>query len=79
MTHWIPLWLHRLSSPPTFYRFAGVVEVGIGLIEQPQGGRQQQQAGQRGALLLSGGEAPGRFVFVSAQADFGQCVGHCRT
>lgn len=25
MTRWIPLWLHRLSSPPTFYRFAGVV------------------------------------------------------
>jgi heme exporter protein C len=25
MTHWIPLWLHRLSSPPTFYRFAGAV------------------------------------------------------
>ena len=25
MNHWIPLWLHRLSSPPTFYRFAGAV------------------------------------------------------
>ncbi|MEO8777470.1 MAG: heme ABC transporter permease [Rhodanobacter sp.] len=23
MANWIPLWLHRLSSPPTFYRFAG--------------------------------------------------------
>ena len=25
MAHWIPLWLHRLSSPPTFYRFAGAL------------------------------------------------------
>lgn len=25
MAKWIPLWLHKLSSPPTFYRFAGVV------------------------------------------------------
>ncbi len=23
MTDWVPHWLHRLSSPPTFYRFAG--------------------------------------------------------
>lgn len=25
MAKWIPLWLHKLSSPPTFYRFAGVL------------------------------------------------------
>ncbi|MCC4616761.1 heme ABC transporter permease CcmC [Xanthomonas campestris pv. asclepiadis] len=25
MAKWIPLWLHRLSSPPTFYRVAGRV------------------------------------------------------
>jgi heme exporter protein C len=25
MTDWIPHWLYRLSSPPTFYRFAGAV------------------------------------------------------
>ena len=25
MANWIPLWLHRLSSPPTFYRFAGTL------------------------------------------------------
>jgi len=25
MTNWVPRWLHRLSSPPTFYRFAGTV------------------------------------------------------
>ncbi len=25
MTDWVPRWLHRLSSPPTFYRFAGRV------------------------------------------------------
>ncbi|MEO7052673.1 MAG: cytochrome c biogenesis protein CcsA, partial [Rhodanobacter sp.] len=25
MANWIPLWLHRLSSPPTFYRFAGAL------------------------------------------------------
>jgi heme exporter protein C len=25
MTNWVPRWLHRLSSPPTFYRFAGAV------------------------------------------------------
>ena len=25
MTDWVPRWLHRLSSPPTFYRFAGAV------------------------------------------------------
>jgi hypothetical protein len=23
MANWIPLWLHKLSSPPVFYRFAG--------------------------------------------------------
>jgi heme exporter protein C len=23
MSKWIPLWLHKLGSPPTFYRFAG--------------------------------------------------------
>ncbi|HET7300198.1 MAG TPA: heme ABC transporter permease [Oleiagrimonas sp.] len=23
MANWVPLWLHRLSAPPTFYRFAG--------------------------------------------------------
>src|SRR5574337_1222418 len=26
MSDWIPLWLHRLSSPPTFYRFAGALQ-----------------------------------------------------
>jgi len=25
MSTWIPLWLHKLGSPPTFYRFAGAV------------------------------------------------------
>ncbi|KJV32030.1 heme ABC transporter permease [Luteibacter yeojuensis] len=25
MANWVPLWLHRLGSPPTFYRFAGAV------------------------------------------------------
>ncbi|HET6432433.1 heme ABC transporter permease [Dyella sp.] len=25
MSSWIPLWLHRLGSPPTFYRFAGAL------------------------------------------------------
>ncbi|EIM02628.1 heme ABC transporter permease [Rhodanobacter sp. 115] len=25
MSKWIPLWLHKLSSPPTFYAFAGKV------------------------------------------------------
>ncbi|MEO7073221.1 MAG: heme ABC transporter permease [Rhodanobacter sp.] len=25
MTNWVPRWLHRLSSPPTFYRFAGAL------------------------------------------------------
>ena len=25
MANWIPLWVHKLSSPPNFYRFAGVV------------------------------------------------------
>lgn len=25
MAKWIPLWLHKLSSPPTFYRVAGIV------------------------------------------------------
>ncbi len=25
MSNWIPLWLHKLSSPPTFYRFAGAL------------------------------------------------------
>jgi heme exporter protein C len=25
MSSWIPLWLHKLGSPPTFYRFAGVL------------------------------------------------------
>ncbi len=25
MANWIPRWLHRLSSPPTFYRFAGTL------------------------------------------------------
>ena len=25
MSKWIPLWLHKLGSPPTFYRFAGAV------------------------------------------------------
>ncbi|HKR76830.1 MAG TPA: heme ABC transporter permease [Rhodanobacter sp.] len=25
MAKWIPLWLHKLGSPPTFYRFAGAV------------------------------------------------------
>jgi heme exporter protein C len=25
MATWIPLWLHKLGSPPTFYRFAGAV------------------------------------------------------
>ena len=25
MASWIPLWLHKLGSPPTFYRFAGVL------------------------------------------------------
>lgn len=25
MSTWIPLWLHKLSSPPTFYRFAGTL------------------------------------------------------
>lgn len=26
MANWIPLWLHRLGSPPTFYRFAGALQ-----------------------------------------------------
>jgi heme exporter protein C len=26
MANWIPLWLHKLSSPPTFYRFAGTLQ-----------------------------------------------------
>ncbi|HVC17845.1 MAG TPA: heme ABC transporter permease [Rhodanobacter sp.] len=25
MSNWIPLWVHKLGSPPTFYRFAGIV------------------------------------------------------
>ena len=25
MSNWIPLWLHKLGSPPTFYRFAGAL------------------------------------------------------
>ncbi len=25
MSSWIPLWLHKLGSPPTFYRFAGTL------------------------------------------------------
>jgi heme exporter protein C len=25
MANWIPLWLHKLGSPPLFYRFAGAV------------------------------------------------------
>jgi heme exporter protein C len=25
MSNWIPLWLHKLSSPPVFYRFAGTL------------------------------------------------------
>src|ERR1700754_224873 len=25
MANWVPLWLHRLGSPPVFYRFAGTV------------------------------------------------------
>ena len=25
MANWIPLWVHKLSSPPNFYRFAGAV------------------------------------------------------
>jgi heme exporter protein C len=25
MSKWIPLWLHKLGSPPIFYRFAGVL------------------------------------------------------
>jgi len=25
MANWVPLWLHRLGSPPVFYRFAGAV------------------------------------------------------
>ena len=25
MANWIPLWLHKLSSPPMFYRFAGAL------------------------------------------------------
>ncbi|WP_431636671.1 heme ABC transporter permease [Dyella sp. KULCS107] len=25
MSSWIPLWLHKLGSPPTFYRFAGAL------------------------------------------------------
>lgn len=25
MSSWIPLWMHKLGSPPTFYRFAGVL------------------------------------------------------
>jgi heme exporter protein C len=25
MSRWIPLWLHKLGSPPTFYRFAGAL------------------------------------------------------
>jgi len=26
MSDWIPLWLHKLGSPPTFYRFAGTLQ-----------------------------------------------------
>ena len=26
MANWIPLWLHKLGSPPTFYRFAGTLQ-----------------------------------------------------
>src|SRR3546814_9812568 len=26
MANWIPLWLHKLSSPPMFYRFAGTLQ-----------------------------------------------------
>ncbi|WP_037090462.1 cytochrome c biogenesis protein CcsA, partial [Rhodanobacter sp. OR444] len=26
MSDWIPLWLHKLGSPPTFYRFAGALQ-----------------------------------------------------
>lgn len=26
MSNWIPLWLHKLGSPPTFYRFAGTLQ-----------------------------------------------------
>ncbi|HET8764765.1 MAG TPA: cytochrome c biogenesis protein CcsA, partial [Rhodanobacter sp.] len=25
MSTWIPLWMHKLGSPPTFYRVAGVI------------------------------------------------------
>ena len=25
MSSWIPLWMHKLGSPPTFYRFAGAL------------------------------------------------------
>ena len=25
MANWIPLWVHKLSSPPNFYRFAGTL------------------------------------------------------
>ncbi|MBB3228406.1 heme exporter protein C [Luteibacter sp. Sphag1AF] len=25
MANWVPLWLHKLGSPPIFYRFAGIV------------------------------------------------------
>lgn len=35
MANWIPLWLHKLSSPPAFYRFAGAVRpwaIGLALV-----------------------------------------------
>jgi heme exporter protein C len=35
MANWVPLWLHRLGSPPVFYRFAGAVRpwaLGLALV-----------------------------------------------
>jgi heme exporter protein C len=35
MANWIPLWLHKLGSPPLFYRFAGAVRpwaLGLALV-----------------------------------------------
>src|SRR6202000_1901732 len=35
MANWIPLWVHKLSSPPNFYRFAGTLRpwaLGIALL-----------------------------------------------
>ncbi len=51
---------------------AAAIEIRVRLVEQPQRGRNEQQARERDAFFLPGGQQAQRLIFVTFEADAGK-------